>query len=158
MNAINEDLGTPMSAAEVAKSVGVATSTVIKYAESRFGAIRVGDRLLFFDKRVKDALKNAIQEGQEMDGPRSKNRSRQNPAVRLQGRGPGLGSPGKVSRLERTGTRGDEARHGLGLGWSFRPSKPCSGTSPRRRQPGICTHCAEPRPPWTTYLAASWFS
>jgi len=85
MNAIQEAWGLPMSAKEVAAAVGVATRTVQRYPE-RFGGVHNGDRWLFFDKRVMEALMGGTDEGGGASRPMREPSPKGRPAPKAAGR------------------------------------------------------------------------
>ena len=115
-----EELGNPLTAAEVADALGLAPNTVMKYAV-QLGAFRLGGRTLFFEKRVLEALKYGIEDQKERKSKveRSSPTGRTNPpeAIRHESRGLGLGSRdagiADLGRIPGGSPDADPNRHGL---------------------------------------------
>lgn len=107
---LTETLGRPLTADELAPKVGLSPNHLRRYAES-FGGIRIGSRVVFFENRVIEVVKNAIPQGKEMDGPRPESGRDTDTAMRYEG-----GSPLRRGRHARGSLdRSQEDRHGLSV-------------------------------------------
>jgi len=105
MKIIQENLGQPLSAKDVAVYLGLDVKTVRKYYRE-LGGIRLGSRIVFFEKE----FINAIQKRTELDCPGAEEWAETGENVPDEERGSGVGSRDAAKtrkRLER------EDRHGL---------------------------------------------
>jgi hypothetical protein len=105
MKVIQENLGQPLSAKAVAKYLALDVKTVRKYYRE-LGGIRLGSRILFFEKE----LINAIQTRIKLDRPSAEEWAETGESVPDEERGNGVGS----QNAEKTRKRLEkEDRHGL---------------------------------------------
>ena len=105
MKIIQENLGQPLSAKAVAEYLGLDVKTVRKYYRE-LGGIRLGSRIVFFEKEFIDA----IQKRRKLDCPDPEGRAEARESVSDQGGCYGLGSRDEAKTLERLER---EDRHGL---------------------------------------------
>ena len=105
MKIIQENLGQPLSAKAVADYLALDVKTVRKYYRE-LGGIRVGSRILFFEKE----FINAIQTRTQLDRPGSEERAETGESVPDEERGNGVGSRDAAKTRKRL-EQGD--RHGL---------------------------------------------
>ena len=105
MDQIKKHLGQVLSANQIADYTGLDVKTIRKYYRE-LGGIRLGSRIVFFEKE----FINAIQKRTELDRPSAEGRAEAGESIPDQSRGSRLGSRHEAKvreRLER------EDRHGL---------------------------------------------
>jgi hypothetical protein len=83
---IEADLGKRLTRQELSSLLGLNYKTICKHYQE-LGGIRIGNRYIFFERRVIDA----IQEGVSMGGRSTTGKTEDSEIIRLQEEGPGLG-------------------------------------------------------------------
>lgn len=110
---INDKLGRPMSAQQVAAYLNIDVKTARKYYQN-LGGIRIGRRYVFFEEEVCNAIrKNRIeaqQENQGLDRAGKEGQQKEGKTIQAEKRGRGLGSEDERS-IKRRLAKNDQ--HGL---------------------------------------------
>jgi hypothetical protein len=113
MTRINEELGRPMSAQEVAAYLDIDVKTARKYYQ-QLGGIRIGSRYKFFEMEVCDAVqKNRNEKWQETNSvywPSEKRREEDRKTVQDEESGSGMGNDDEKSIKRRLAKKD---KHGL---------------------------------------------
>jgi hypothetical protein len=104
-NKLDRELGKPLRTKEVARYLGLDEKTVRLYRKE-LGGISLGRNILFFERRLIDA----IQKGTEMDWPSSQKREKEEEIIQNKEGSCGVGSRDETKARRRVGR---EDRHGL---------------------------------------------
>lgn len=105
MNHLEEELGRGLRPKEVAEYLGLDEKTVRRYYQE-LGGMRLGRSILFFERRILDA----IQKKTEVDCPSAEVRDETRQGLSDQEGGAGLGNEDEAKTRERLEK---EDRHGL---------------------------------------------
>jgi hypothetical protein len=105
MDQINNQLGQVLNAKQIAEYTGLDVKTIRKYYRE-LGGIRLGSRIVFFEKE----FINAIQKRKELDCPGAEGRAATRENVPDEERGNGVGSRDEAKARKRLE---QEDRHGL---------------------------------------------
>ena len=105
MDQVKKQLGQALNAKQIADYTGLDVKTIRKYYRE-LGGIRLGSRIVFFEKE----FINAIQKRTELDRPSAEGRAETRESVSNEEKGRGLGSRDETKTRERLER---EDRHGL---------------------------------------------
>jgi hypothetical protein len=105
MKIIQEKLGQPLSAKAVAEYLSLDVKTVRKYYRE-LGGIRLGSRIVFFEKEFINAIQTRI----KLDRPSAEGRAEAGESIPEEERGNGVGSRNAAKTFKRLE---QEDRHGL---------------------------------------------